>query len=57
MKKTYINPNIVVDFVMLTRPVAASAPGVGLDLSGNVDADEVEVRDVASDVNVWDSEW
>ncbi len=42
---------------MQTQFIAASGPGVGLDLSGNVDADEVEVRDVDSDVNVWDSEW
>ena len=57
MKKTYINPNMVVVTLMHIQPLAVSDPGVGLDISSNVNADDVEVRGVVSDVNVWDSEW
>ena len=56
MKKTYINPNMVVVNLMHTQPIAAS-PIVTLSTSGSVDADDVEVRGVVSDVNVWDNEW
>lgn len=57
MKKTYINPNMVVVPIMHTQPIAVSDPGVVLNLDDSVDADKVEVRGVISDVNLWDNEW
>ena len=56
MKKTYISPNMVMVPIMHTRPIAAS-PTVGIDLTGDVDAGDVEVQEVITDVNVWDTEW
>ena len=57
MKKTYINPNMVVVRLAMTKPLAASDPVVGLKLDDSVDAGDVEVREVISDVNVWNNEW
>ena len=57
MKKTYINPNMVVVPIMHTQPIAVSDPSIVLDSVNSVDADKVEVREVISDVNLWDEEW
>ena len=48
---------MVVVPIMHTQPIAVSDPGVVLNLDDSVDADKVEVREVVSDVNLWDEEW
>ena len=56
MKKTYINPSMVVVSLSMSKFIAASAPGAGINTSGSQDADKLDVKSV-SDVNVWDDEW
>ena len=56
VKKTYINPEIIVVRLMPTTVLAASDPNVTVNTAGDVDADKVETKSV-SNVNVWDEEW
>ena len=58
MKKTYINPEIIVVRLMPTTVLAESTPQVTVstDSSNSVDAGSVETKGV-SNVNVWDEEW
>ena len=44
MKKTYINPNLVV-VKIATHQMLASSPDAGLDTSRSVDADRIEGRE------------
>ena len=48
---------MVVVNLMHTQPIAVSDPALTINLDDSVDAANVEVRGVVSDVNVWDSEW
>ena len=48
---------MVVVPIMHTHPIAVSDPSIVLDSVNSVDADKVEVREVISDVNLWDEEW
>ena len=58
MKKTYINPSIVVVRLAMTQPLATSDPSVGLNSSADpVDGASLDVKEVISDVNVWEEEW
>jgi hypothetical protein len=59
MKKSYINPAIVIINVAPTTPLAASTPGLTVDWEGNVDAANVEVKGYngrAGSVD-WDDDW
>ena len=57
MKKTYISPSMLVIRLTMTRPLAASTPGVGLQSGASeVDGATLDAKSV-SDVNVWDDEW
>jgi hypothetical protein len=57
MKKTYINPNMLVVRLAMTQPLATSDPKVGLDASADaVLGSSLDAKGV-SDVNVWDEEW
>ena len=58
VKKTYINPEIIVVRLMPTTAMlqAVSNPSVTVSTNGSVDAGEVDTKGV-SDVNVWDEEW
>ena len=60
MKKTYINPAMVVVPFIATQTIAASVTGIGgdtdLDL-GIGDAPTTADIKVWNDVNVWDDEW
>jgi hypothetical protein len=59
MKKTYINPNMVVVRLAMTKPLATSDPNVRLNLDDSVDAGDVEAKayNPISGKNVWDTEW
>ena len=59
MKKSYINPAIVIINVAPTTPLAASTPGLTVDWEHNVDAADVEVKGYngrAGSVD-WDDDW
>ena len=57
MKKTYINPSIVVVRLGMTQPLATSDPKVGLDASADaVLGSSLDAKGIG-DVNVWDDEW
>jgi len=59
MKKSYINPAIVIINVAPTTPLAASTPGLTVDWEDNVDAASVEVKGYngrAGSVD-WDDDW
>ena len=56
VKKTYINPEIIVVRLMPTTVLAASDPNVTVSTEGSVNAASVETKGV-SNVNVWDEEW
>ena len=56
MKKTYINPSIVVVRLAMTKPLASS-PTVTLDSTADaVDGAILDAKGIG-DVNVWDDEW
>ena len=58
MKKTYINPSMMVVRLAMTRPLAFSDPNVLADpLADPINAGNVEVKDYITDVNIWDNEW
>ena len=59
MKKTYISPNMLVVRLGITRPLATSTPGVGIDnVSSPVLGNTLDVKESSvNDVNVWDNEW
>ena len=55
MKKTYINPSIMVVNLGMVRPIADS--GFKTTLGDNYNADDVSYTKGIGDVNVWDDEW
>ena len=59
MKKTYINPSMMVVRLAMTRPLAFSDPSLTIDFdsASAIDAGAVEVKDYITDVNIWDNEW
>ncbi|MCR5533926.1 MAG: hypothetical protein K6F47_01935 [Bacteroidaceae bacterium] len=57
MKKTYIAPSLVMVKIAPISVIAFSDPQVGLDDSGEVEADKVETKSYISDGNVWDNLW
>jgi len=59
MKKTYINPETIVENVVVDQIIAASITNVNgpSDLEiGNPD-DDLENADVKASSNLWDIEW
>lgn len=57
MKKSYINPAIVIINVAPTTPLAASTPGLTVNWEDNVDAGEVEVKGNVHHYDVWEDDW
>jgi hypothetical protein len=62
MKKTYINPSMLVVRLGLTQPIAGSGSlGITGDSGSatfyNADAEGAAMTKGSSDVNVWDDEW
>ena len=58
MKKTYINPNMVVVTIMHTQPIAGSLTPAGATFfDEDATGDAMVKGNSPSDVNVWDSEW
>ncbi|MCR5849744.1 MAG: hypothetical protein K6G92_03415 [Bacteroidaceae bacterium] len=57
MKKTYIIPEIVCVSITHQLPIATSAPGTTLNLTGETSTFDVKEESNVSDVNVWDDEW
>lgn len=58
MKKTYISPELlVVQLTSRATILQASAPGVSLSLSGDVDAASVDTKGFSGNSSVWDEEW
>ncbi len=56
MKKTYINPNMVVVTIMHTQPIAGSLTPDSATFFDD-DATDAAMTIGVSDVNVWDEEW
>ena len=57
MKKTYINPSMVVVSLSMSKFIAVSGgPSAGIDRNSSQAAESLDVKSV-SDVNVWDDEW
>ena len=56
MKKTYINPSIVVVQLGMTQPIAGSLTPEGATFY-NEDATGAAMTKGIGDVNVWDDEW
>lgn len=60
MKRTYINPEIIVVSLMPTTAmlIVFSNPSVSINLDPNasVDAGSVDTKGI-SDINIWDEEW
>lgn len=59
MKKTYINPSMLVVRLSMSNIIALSvdkAPDASIDISGISNPDEYTTKGV-SDVNIWDEEW
>ncbi len=58
MKKTYINPNMVVVTIMHTQPIAGSLTPAGATFfDEDATGDAMVKGNSVSDVNVWDNEW
>ena len=55
MKKTYINPSIMVVNLGMVRPIAVS--GSPTTLGDEYTSTDVSYTKGASDVNIWDEEW
>ena len=55
MKKTYINPSIMVVNLGMTRPIATS--GLQSTLGDEYTSTDVSYTKGIGDVNVWDDEW
>ena len=57
MKKSYINPSMLVVRLGMTQPLATSS--LGLDGSKTLSSGEILVKEDnnVNDVNVWDDEW
>lgn len=56
MKKTYINPNMLVVRLAMTQPIAGSLTPDGATFY-NENATGEAMTKGTSDVNVWDEEW
>ena len=54
MKKTYQIPSVQVLEVAQCKPIAASQPGVTINTSGSVDAEDVEVKSAGDWGDIWD---
>ena len=57
MKKIYINPQMSVLQLAAERLIADSTPNVGINLTGSVDAADVEVKGQDQIYDVWDDDW
>ena len=58
MKKTYINPNMVVVTIMHIQPIAGSLTPAGATFfDEDATGDAMVKGNSVSDVNVWDNEW
>ena len=57
MKKTYINPSIMVVNLGMVRPIAAS--GLQSTLGNEYDSGDVTYtkENNITDINIWDEEW
>ena len=58
MKKTYINPNMLVVRLAMTQPIAGSlTPDGATFYNENATGEGAVLTKGTSDVNVWDEEW
>ena len=59
MKKTYINPSMIVVRLAMHNVIAASPnaiPSAGVDTTSSEDPDGFETKSI-TDINIWDDEW
>lgn len=53
MKKTYIQPAMLIARVAIQKMICASLPTAGIDTSGNIDAEQLDSR---RSPNLWDDD-
>ena len=57
MQKIYIIPKMSVLQLAAERLIADSTPNVGINLTGSVDAANVDVKGQDKIYDVWDDDW